>query len=171
MDTPFPIARDRIYSADWRAWRDPAVPESFNPTTYLVDRHAANTRPALYVDDASYSYGDLLAASCRAAHALSTLGLEPENRILFFGTDSLDYVALWLGAVRAGIVPAVVSDQYKADGLLYFLNDTAAKALFVDDEQLPKLDEIKSLLPASLRHVIRRSDVAKLTADKPTAFD
>ena len=171
MDPPFHTARERIYSPDWRAWRDPAVPESFNPTTYLLDRHAGNPRPALYVDDASYSYGDLLAASCRAAHALTGLGLEPENRILLFGTDSLDYIALWLGAVRAGIVPAVVSDQYKADGLLYFLNDTAAKALFIDDEQLPKLDEIKSRLPASLRHVIRRGDFAKLTEDKPAAFD
>ena len=171
MDTPVPTARDRIYSADWRAWRDPAVPDAFNPTTFLLDQHAALAKPALYVDDASYSYGDLLGASCRAAHALTALGLEPENRVLFFGTDSLDYIALWLGAVRAGIVPAVVSDQYKADGLLYFLDDTAAKALFIDDEQLPKLDAIKARVPASLRHVIRRSDVAKLTADKPVAFD
>ncbi|HEY5607620.1 MAG TPA: AMP-binding protein, partial [Alphaproteobacteria bacterium] len=99
MDTPVPTARDRIYSDDWRAWRDPAVPDAFNPTTYLLDQHAALAKPALYVDDASYSYGDLLGASCRAAHALTALGLEPENRVLFFGTDSLDYIALWLGAV------------------------------------------------------------------------
>jgi hypothetical protein len=66
-------ARDRIYSADWRAWRDPAVPDSFNPTTYLLDRHAGNSKPALYVDDAAYSYGDLLAASCRTAPSHSAM--------------------------------------------------------------------------------------------------
>ena len=163
--------RERIYSADWRAWRDPPVPESFNPTTDLLDRHAALGKPALYVDDAAYSYGDLLSATCRAAHALTALGLEPENRILLFGTDSLDYIALWLGAIRAGIVPAVVSDQYKAESLLYFLNDTAAKALFIDDEQLAKLDAIRPRLPKSLRHIIVRSEMPKRIAGGPATFD
>ena len=31
--------RDRIYSADWRARKDPDVPEYFNPTATLLDRH------------------------------------------------------------------------------------------------------------------------------------
>ncbi len=158
-----------IYSPDWRAWRDPAIPDSFNPTDILFAR-GAPAKTALWVDEAAYSYADLLAATCRAAHGLSALGLEPENRVLFFGNDSFDYIALWLGCVRAGIVPAVVSDQYKADGLLYFLADTAAKALVIDDEQLPKLDEIMAKLPATLRHIVKRSEVAALTAAKPSTF-
>ena len=31
--------RDRIYSDEWRNWTDPEVPEYFNPTAVLLDRH------------------------------------------------------------------------------------------------------------------------------------
>ena len=82
----------------------------------------------------------------------------PEDRILLFGTDSLDYICLWLGAVRTGAVPAVVSDLYKAPDLLYFLRDTAVRFLFIDAEQLGKLAEIKGQLPASLQTVIVRGE-------------
>ncbi|MEX2453175.1 MAG: benzoate-CoA ligase family protein, partial [Rhodospirillaceae bacterium] len=111
---------------------------------------------ALVVDDVEYSYRDLLERTCRAANALTALGLEADNRILMFGTDSLDYIAAWLGAVRAGMVPAVVSDLYKAENLLYFIRDTAAKALFIDASQVEKLEAIQGELPATLKHVIVR---------------
>lgn len=149
--------RARIYSADWRNWADPEVPEIFNPTTPLLDRHAEGklaAKTALIVDSEEISYADLLVRTCKAANALTGLGIEAENRILLFGTDSADYVAAWLGSVRAGIVPAVVSDLYKAENLLYFINDTAAKALFIDVAQIGKLDAIKDKLPATLRSII-----------------
>lgn len=151
--------RERIYGAEWRTWKDPDYPAQFNPTTYLLDRHlgtATEAKTALVIDDADLSYGALAALVCRAAHGLFTLGLGAEDRILFFGTDSAEYIAFWLGAVRAGIVPAVVSDQYKAPMLRYFLADTAAKALLVDAEQLDKLAELGGDLPPSLRHIIVR---------------
>lgn len=147
---------DRIYGPEWRGWTDPEVPETFNPTTLLLDKHVGTpaAKTALIVDDAEFSYGALLARTCRAANALAGLGLEADNRILMFGTDSLDYVAIWLGAVRAGIVPAVVSDLYKAENLLYFICDTAAKALCIDAAQLDKLAAIADDLPATLKCVI-----------------
>ena len=61
---------------------------------------------------------------------------------MLFGTDSLDYVATWLGSVHAGAIPVVVSDLYKQKDLLYFLVDTAVRVLYIDSEQLPKLIEI-----------------------------
>ena len=64
-----------------------------------------------------------------------------------------------VGAVRAGAVPAVVSDLYKAPDLLYFLRDTAVRFLFIDADQLGKLAEIKGQLPASLQTVIVRGEV------------
>jgi benzoate-CoA ligase len=153
--------RDLIYSDDWRAWRDPDVPEYFNPTTCVLDKHigtARETATALIVDADSYSYGEILALSCRAAAGLGALGLEVGSRLLLFGTDSVEYIATWLGAVRAGIVPVTVSDFYKAPMLGYFLGDTAAKTLFIDAEHVEKLAEIGAELPASLKQVIVRGE-------------
>jgi acyl-coenzyme A synthetase/AMP-(fatty) acid ligase len=93
---------------------------------------------------------------------LAAAGLVPESRMLMFGTDSLDYVAVWLGAVRAGAVPVVVSDLYKQRELLYFIADTGAQVLFIDAEQVPKLAEIAGELPASLKTIVVRGDTGDL---------
>jgi benzoate-CoA ligase len=159
---------DNIYSADWRAWRDPEVPEWINPVDTLIGRHLGTPiedKPALIADGVPVSYGALRQLARRHAGALATAGLTPEARLLLFGTDSLDYIATWLGAIDLGAVPAVVSDLYKPKDLLYFLTDTAARMLFIDSEQLPKLVEIASALPPSLRTVLVRGpadDLAKM---------
>jgi benzoate-CoA ligase len=95
----------------------------------------------------------------RYAEALAALGLTPESRLLLFGTDSLDYVSVWLAAVRLGAVPAVISDLYKAKDLAYFLADTAVRLLFIDEEQLPKLAEIAGELPSALLTIVVRGEV------------
>jgi benzoate-CoA ligase len=156
---------DRIYGADWRAWIDPQVPDEIAPTTLLLDRHlgtAVERKTALIVDGEPISYGELTTLVARVSTGLSAHGVAPEDRILLFGTDSLDYVAMWLGAVRAGAIPAVVSDLYKAHELLYFLRDTAARLCFIDAEQMGKLMEIADALPPSLHTIIIRGELPPL---------
>lgn len=90
---------------------------------------------------------------------LRQLGLPVESRILVFATDSLATIATWFGAVRSGIVPAGISELYKAHQLAYFLRDTAATALFIDAAQFSKLEEARDDLPDTLRHVIVNGDM------------
>ncbi len=155
---------DRIYGPDWRAWVDPEVPEEIAPTTLLLDRHLGTPiehKTALIVDGEPISYGALARLVATVSAGLAARGVVPEDRLLLFGTDSLDYVAMWLGAVRAGAVPAVVSDLYKAHELLYFLRDTAARLCFIDAEQVGKLAEIADELPPSLQIVIIRGELSQ----------
>lgn len=163
--------RDLIYSDDWRDWTDPEPPEYFNPTVVLIDKHmgtAKSEAAALIVDDVIYSYAEFLSQVCRVANGLESLKIEIGSRILLFGTDSVEFLATWFGAIRAGIVPVVLSDAYKAENLLYFLNDTAAKSLFIDAEQVEKLSEIAEEVPWTLRNVIVRGTD---TADAPETGD
>lgn len=153
---------DRIYGPDWRAWVDPVVPDEIAPTTLLLDRHLGTPvehKAALVADGEAISYGDLTQLVAAVSAGLAARGVVPEDRILLFGTDSLDYVAMWLGAVRAGAIPAVVSDLYKARELLYFLRDTAARLCFIDVEQWGKLMEIADDLPPSLQTIIVRGEL------------
>src|SRR6266446_6276537 len=152
---------DRIYGPDWRAWVDPEVPDEIAPTTLLLDRHLGTPvehKTALIVEGEVITYRALAQLVATVSTGLVARGVVPEDRILLFGTDSLDYVVMWLGAVRAGAVPAVVSDLYKARELLYFLCDTAARLCFIDAEQLGKLKEIADALPPSLQIVIVRGE-------------
>jgi benzoate-CoA ligase len=167
---------DKIYSADWRAFVDPEVPETIAPTAILLDRHLGTPvehKAAIIVDGEPVSYGALAKCVAEVSAGLCAIGVAPENRILLFGTDSLDYITMWLGAVRVGAVPAVVSDLYKAPDLAYFICDTAARFLFIDAEQLGKLAEIAAALPASLETIIVRGDAAlapKLPGKKIISF-
>ena len=152
--------RTLIYPPEWQAWVDPEVPEYFSPTSYLLDRHVENgegDRVALRVDGDAVTYSELLSAVGRAANSLSDAGVRSEDRILLFGSDSLEYLSCWLGAVRIGAVPAVVSDRYPADQLQYFLRDTAARALLIDVEQWDKLTSIADDLPEALSVVVVRA--------------
>lgn len=153
---------DQIYSDDWRFWRDPAVPVWIDPVGWLLDRHrdtpiAAKT--AIVCNNEALTYSELSGRVTTYGNALATLGLGPESRLLLFGTDSLDYVTLWLGAIQIGAVPVVISDLYKAKDLAYFLTDTAVPLLFIDVEQIPKLTDIAGELPDSLKTILVRGDV------------
>ena len=152
---------DNIYTPDWRGWRDPEIPDSIDPVEVLLGRHLATPaegKPAIVADGASVTYGELAKLVDRYAGTLASLGLGPEQRLLLFGTDSLDYIVTWLAAVRLGAIPVVVSDLYKQKDLLYFIADTAARMLFIDSEQLAKLDEISRDLPPSLKTIVVRGD-------------
>jgi len=156
--------RDLIYSDEWRAWKDPEIPEYFNPTTILLDKHLGTAKAsatALIVDEDQYSYESFLARVCRVANGLQLHNVGLGSRLLLFGTDSVEFLAIWFGAIRAGVVPVVISDAYKAPNLLYFLRDTAAQTLFIDAEQTEKLAEIAADIPWTLdRVIVRGTDLA-----------
>jgi benzoate-CoA ligase len=156
---------DKIYGPQWRAWRDPDIPELIDPIAVLIGNHLRTStadKTAIIAHGETVTYRELAGRIEHTCGALAALGLAPESRMLMFGTDSLDYVSVWLGAVRAGAVPVVVSDLYKARELLYFIADTGARMLFIDAEQLPKLAEVAAELPASLRTIVVRGDAGGL---------
>ena len=153
--------RNLVYSKAWAAWRDPDIPDWIDPVAAILDKHLGTPierKPAVIADGEAVTYGALARLARQVQTGLAGIGVEPEQRILLFATDSLDYVAMWLGGLRTGAIPAVVSDLYKASDLLYFITDTACRFLYIDAEQLPKLIEIGSRLPASLRTVIVRGE-------------
>jgi benzoate-CoA ligase family protein len=158
--TPFD---GNIYSAEWHAWRDPDIPEWIAPVDVLLERPGRASqpnKPAIVADGVAVSADELGRLIRRYCSGLASIGLQPESRMLLFGTDSLDYVTTWLAALRRGVVPVVVSDLYKARDLLYFLADTGVRALFIDAEQLPKLIEIAAAIPPTLQTIVVRGDGA-----------
>jgi len=153
--------RNLVYSKAWHEWRDPEIPEWIDPVEVILDKHIGTPveqKTAIIADDETVSYGALAALSRQVQTGLARIGVEPEHRVLFFATDSLDYIAMWFGALRTGAIPAVVSDLYKTSDLLYFVTDTACRFLYIDAEQVPKLREIGARLPASLRTIIVRGE-------------
>jgi long-chain acyl-CoA synthetase len=106
----------------------------FTVITDLVREHALERpdQPALRDGNQSLSYAALNAKMNRVAAALQRDGLLPGDCIAICAASSLRYAALYLGALRAGVVVAPLAPSVTRDSLAAMLRDAGAKRLFVD---------------------------------------
>ncbi|GAA4730854.1 benzoate-CoA ligase family protein [Phytohabitans rumicis] len=111
--------------------------EAFNASTYLLDRHVASgggDRLALTGPHGEVSYARLHDRVRRTAAGLRRAGVQPEQRLLMFMSDTPDFVVVFLAALRAGAVPVPVSTMLRTEGLVGLLRDSRARFLAVSAE-------------------------------------
>ena len=108
--------------------------EAFCTLPQLIERHArlAPERLALHCAGASMSYRTLAALMDRVAAALQQQGLRPGQAVALCAGSSLRYVAVFLGALRAGAVVVPLPPSATAEALRLMLQDAQAQVLFVD---------------------------------------
>jgi benzoate-CoA ligase family protein len=109
----------------------------FNACEYLLDRRIAAGdagRLALTGVAGDVGYGELHERVLRTAAGLRGLGLQPEQRLLMFMSDSPEFVTVYLAALRMGAVPVPVSTMSKAAGLTELLTDSRARLLAITAE-------------------------------------
>jgi malonyl-CoA/methylmalonyl-CoA synthetase len=80
--------------------------------------------------DEVFTYGDLDHVSAKMAGALLSAGAKPGDRIAVQIEKSPENVALYLGAMRAGLTYVPLNTAYTPEEIDYFLND-ASPAVFV----------------------------------------
>jgi len=132
------------------------IPRQYNAAHDLIERNLAAGRSAkvAYIDDAGrYTYGELADRVARVANVLTGLGLEMEDRIMLAHVDSIDFPSVFLGAIKAGIVPIAANTLLSAADYKFMLEDSRARALIVSEALLPNFAPILGGNPW-LRHVI-----------------
>ena len=132
------------------------IPREYNAAHDLIERNlrAGRHRKIAYIDDAgAYSYQDLARRVSQCANALIGLGLQPEQRILMCLQDTIDFPTVFLGAIKAGIVPVAVNTLLKTADYDYMLRDSRARALFVSAPLLPAFAPVLHECP-HLQHVV-----------------
>src|SRR6202000_2476414 len=87
------------------------------------------------------SYGDLQKQSFRAANMLRRLGVRREERVALVLLDTVDFPVLFLGAIRAGIVPVPLNTLLTAEQYAYILADTRARVALVSEPLLPVIEQ------------------------------
>lgn len=115
---------------------DGPIPEQLNITAYLADRQVALGRGeqiAYQTDDGPITYAALSALQNRCGNLLARRGVELENRVALILYDSQELVAAFLGAMKIGAVPIVLNPFAPVDLYVYFLNDSRAKAVLVEE--------------------------------------
>ncbi|HTU29406.1 MAG TPA: benzoate-CoA ligase family protein [Solirubrobacteraceae bacterium] len=85
------------------------------------------------------TYGVLRGQINRAANLLVSLGVRREQRILLVLDDTIVFPIVFLGALKAGVVPVPVSHQDKDDNFRHYVTDTYTELVVTDAGTLPRL--------------------------------
>ena len=115
---------------------EPATPfdQEFGLVADMIRLHAERDprHPALIDGRRTLDYGELDALMDRIAAALQRDGVRPQEAIAVCASASVEYAAIFLGALRAGVVVAPLAPSETAKSLAGMLADSGAKLLFVD---------------------------------------
>jgi benzoate-CoA ligase len=135
------------------------LPRDYNAAVDLVGRNLAPGRSSklAYIDDSgTCSYAELAERVDRAANVLRSMDIRREERIGIAMLDSADWVALFLGAIKAGVVPVAMNTLLTPKDYEYQLRDSRARALFVSELLLKNFDGLKC---PDLRQVVSHSEL------------
>src|ERR1041385_398124 len=77
-------------------------------------------------------FSDLDAMCDACARGLKKAGVQQGDRIGIISLNRVEFVAVLLGAMRAGIVPVPVNAKLPRDSAAYILNDASARLIFVE---------------------------------------
>src|SRR5918999_1819586 len=128
----------------------------YNAAVDLIERNlqAGRGGKTAYIDDSgSTTYAQLAERVDRAANALRGLGLKREQRIAIAMLDSADWAALFLGAIKAGIVPVALNTLLTPSDYEYQLNDSRARALFMSSALQKTFEGMQAKCP-HLKYVV-----------------
>ena len=132
------------------------VSGSYNAATWLLDRNVDEGRAGklAFTDTVSeLTYGELQKQTRRLANLLRRLGVRREERVAMIMLDTTDFPIVFLGAIRAGVVPVPLNTLLTSEQYAYVLADCRAKVLFISEALLPVVKDIVGQMP-DLEHVV-----------------
>ena len=112
----------------------------YNAAADLLERNlnAGRGEKTAFVDsNGSYSYADVARRANRIANMLASHGIEPEQRVVLCMSDTIDLVAAFLGAIKAGFVPVPVNTRLTEKDYAYIVDDSRATGLILSEALLP----------------------------------
>jgi benzoate-CoA ligase family protein len=130
-----------------------------NVVDYLFEHSGAPTyadKPALILDDAAstvVTYGELYGQVCQVGHYLTSLGIRPDDRVMFSVMDGGEFEALFLGGMKIGAIPIPINTWLKPKDYLYYVNDSGCRAVVIDQSLVPIFEGIRDQLTA-VEHII-----------------
>lgn len=129
-----------------------SIPRKYNAAYDLLQRNilAGRADKVAFIDDyCSCTYGELDVRSSKFANVLTDFGLRLEDRILMCVHDTIDFPSVFLGAIKAGIVPVAVNTLLTQNDYEYMLRDSRARIAVVSEALYtlfePLLNKIETL--------------------------
>src|SRR5579859_5859381 len=132
--------------------------ETISPTSRRLvcdDLEAAvdrwRTRPAIRFEGAALTYGEMDALANRFAHWALAQGLAPGDVVAVFLPNRLDYLPLWYGLTKVGVVAALINNNLAGEALAHCLRVSGAAHCVVDDATAPAFGVVTVALEKAMR--------------------
>lgn len=126
------------------------LPERFNAASDLIDPNlAAGRGEKVAVIDyrGNTTFAELAERIDRMAGVFRASGIKREQRVLLCLLDTVDFPTVFLGAIKAGVVPVPLNTLLVADDYSWILENSAAVAVFVSEELSHHWTEIAAANP------------------------
>ena len=108
-------------------------------------------RPAIRFQGAGLTYGEMDALANRFAHWALAQGLAPGDVVAVFLPNRLDYLPLWYGLTKVGVVAALINDNLAGEALAHCLRVSGAAHCVVDAATAPALGAVATALEKPIR--------------------
>ncbi len=120
------------------------LPVRFNAAVDLLAPNLAMRPDKFAFLDAhgSISFAELAARVDSMAGAFAELGLAPGARVLLCLLDTRDFPIVFLGAIKAGVVPVPLNTLLTSTDYAWILENSGAQAVFVTSDLADKWTEI-----------------------------
>ncbi len=130
---------------------DDILNSEFGTLSDLVAAYAAERpeHPALVDADGTLTYGQLDARADRVAAALQRDGAQ--HSVSIVSASRNDYVAVYLGALRAGLAVAPLAPSSLPEQIVAMARDADARHLFLDGDNEQALRDVLGQLPRRIR--------------------
>jgi benzoate-CoA ligase len=121
------------------------LPERFNATVDLLEPNllaGRGARVAIIDENGATTYAELARRVDRMAGAFAGLGIGRDQRVLLCLLDTVDFPTVFLGAIKAGVIPVPLNTSAAADDYRWILANSGASAVVVSPECVPEWRQI-----------------------------
>lgn len=105
-------------------------------------------KTAVVCRDQRFTYAELAERARRLAGALRDVGVGPGDRVAFLSLNCHRLLEAYYGVLEAGAVLLPLNIRLAPSELAHILNDSGAKALFLQQEFVPLVDAFRKSVPA-----------------------
>jgi benzoate-CoA ligase family protein len=141
-------------------------PSPFNIAELLIDRHLAEGRGhkiAVRNFERDVTYAELIASINRFGNALTTLGLRPGDRLAMVVKDCPEFIYLFFGAIKVGVVPIPLNSLLRANDFAFIFEDSRCAALVYSPEFAQELEAAIARSPWRVARVLPLQGPASLS--------
>ena len=103
-------------------------------------------RTFLFYKDEKITYEQLDRISNQFAHGFRELSLQKDDKIAIMMKNHPNYLYVWFGSSKLGVVEVPINTAYKGDLLKHIINNSDSKLLIIDSSFLDRLLIIKDYL-------------------------